>query len=128
MIKQQVSKGISHIPSSWSLQDVSTQRSPSTPNEFEIPFLTTPRTTPTDGGTGNTSFEEDIAREVERVRKRVRRKCKVLDLQTELESPMVRGSLKDPSVCLRKADYTKQVSWRKRCEVAGVGPGGREGG
>lgn len=88
------------------------RRSPSTPNEFEIPFLTTPRTTPTEGGTRNTSFEEDFVQELKRVRKRVRRRFKVFDGHTELESPVIRGAMKDVSVGLRKADYTKQVSQR----------------
>lgn len=77
-------------------------------NEFEIPFLATPK--PSDA---NMCFEKDIDQELgclrDGLKKKARRKRKVLDVQKEIASPVIKNSLKDATVGLREADFTKQV-------------------
>jgi sporulation-control protein spo0M len=92
----------SSYPSCLLLQEI---RSPTAQNDFEIPFLTTPRTTPPTGG----KFEEDVAQDLDCLQKKARRKHKVLDVRTEMESPVIKNSLKNSHQGLREADYMKQV-------------------
>lgn len=75
---------------------------------FEIPYLATPKITPTP--TDFACIEDEHADGVcPRKRKRAKRKLQVLDLETEIESQMFRNGLNDKSVGLREQSFTKQV-------------------
>lgn len=101
------------------LQEIPPEQLLATPNnEFEIPFLSTPKTTPIrasldakdDKAGGQNALIPDSCEGMLEEKKRKRKRAhKVFDLVMEIDSPAMKNSLKNKWVHVRNADCTKQV-------------------